>query len=134
MTRVLVVHHDLDLADQEVDSLRRFGYDVIECGGPTRNPCPVLAGRPCHLAASADVLVYDVWASGDAEGARTLIENLREIIPQTPVILTSPGLALSWEEDHGPHGVTAFSGQPTGARLHAAIQDVLAAKSSGAVV
>ena len=29
MTRVLVVHHDLDLAGQEVDSLRRLGYDVI---------------------------------------------------------------------------------------------------------
>ena len=30
MTRVLVVHHDLDLAGQETDSLRRFGYDVVE--------------------------------------------------------------------------------------------------------
>jgi hypothetical protein len=36
MTRVLVVHHDLDLADQDAESLRRFGYNVIECGGPTR--------------------------------------------------------------------------------------------------
>jgi hypothetical protein len=33
MTRVLVVYHDLDLADQEAETLRRFGYDVIECGG-----------------------------------------------------------------------------------------------------
>ena len=69
MTRVLVVHHDLDLAGQEVDLLRRFGYDVIECGGPTWNRCPVLAGRPRDLAERADVLVYDVWASGDAEGS-----------------------------------------------------------------
>ena len=91
MTRVLVVHHDLDLAGQEADSLRRFGYDVIECGGPTRNRCPVLAGHPCDLAERADVLVYDVWASGDAEGARTLIENIRDIHPDTPVVLTSPG-------------------------------------------
>ncbi len=128
MTRVLVVHHDLDLGGQEADSLRRFGYEVIECGGPTRNRCPVLAGRPCDLAARADVLVYDVWASGDAEGARTLIENIRDVHPQTPVILTSPGPALSWEEDLGPHRVTAFGGPPTGARLHAAIQDALAAE------
>ena len=126
MTRVLVVHHDLDLAGQEADSLRRFGYDVIECGGPTRNRCPVLAGHSCDLAERADVLVYDVWASGDAEGARTLIENIREIHPETPVVLTSPGLQLSWEESIGSHAVTPLLGQPTGARLHEAIQTALA--------
>ena len=126
MTRVLVVHHDLDLAGQEADSLRRFGYDVVECGGPTRGRCPVLAGRPCDLAERADVLVYDVWASGDAEGARTLIENIREIHPETPVVLTSPGLQLGWEESSGRHAVTHLLGQPTGARLHEAIQTALA--------
>ena len=125
MTRVLVVHHDLDLAGQEVDSLRRFGYEVVECGGPTRNSCPVIAGRPCDLAERADVLVYDAWASGDAEGARVLIENIREIYPDTPVVLTSPGLALSWEEAGGPHAVTVLVGQPTGARLDEAIQSAL---------
>jgi hypothetical protein len=130
MTRVLVVHHDLDLAGQEVDSLRRIGYEVVECGGPTRNRCPVLARRPCDLAERADVLVYDVWASGDAEGARVLIENIREIYPDTPVVLTSPGLELSWEEDTGPHAVTTLIGQPTGARLHAAIQAALGATAT----
>jgi hypothetical protein len=127
MTRVLVVHHDLDMAGQEVDSLRRFGYEVTECGGPTRNRCPVLAGHPCDLAERADVLVYDAWASGDAEGARTLIENIRDIHPETPVVLTSPGLALIWEETSGPHAVTTVLGQPTGARLHEAIQASLGA-------
>jgi hypothetical protein len=131
MTRVLVVHHDLDMAGQEVDSLRRFGYEVTECGGPTRNPCPVLAGRPCVLAEQADVLVYDVWASGDAEGSRTLIENIREIHPDTPVVLTAPGLSLNWEETTGRHAVTMLQGQPTGARLHEAIQGALA-PSAGA--
>jgi DNA-binding NtrC family response regulator len=128
MTRVLVVHHDLDLAGQEADSLRRHGYEVTECAGPTRNACPVLAGRPCDLAERADVLVYDVWASGDADGARTLIANIRDIHPETPIVLTSPGLELSWEEDAGPHGVTSLVGQPTGARLHEAIQTALAPK------
>jgi hypothetical protein len=126
MTRVLVVHHNLDLAGQEADSLRRFGYEVIECGGPTRNSCPVLAGRPCDLAERADVLVYDVWASGDAEGARTLIENIRDIHPDKPVVLTTPGLELSWEEAAGRHSVTSLRGQPTGARLHEAVQAALA--------
>jgi hypothetical protein len=125
MTRVLVVHHDLDLAGQEADSLRRYGYEVVECGGPTRNVCPVLAGRPCDLAERADVLVYDVWASGDAEGSRILIENIRDVHPDTPVVLSSPGLALSWEEEAGPRRVTTLVGQPTGARLHEAIQAAL---------
>jgi hypothetical protein len=125
MTRVLVVHHDLALAGQEADALRRFGYDVVECSGPTRNRCPVLAGQACDLAERADVLVYDVWSSGDAEGSRTLISNIRDIHPDTPVVLTAPGLELSWEEESGPHGVTSLTGQPTGARLHEAIQQAL---------
>lgn len=129
MTRVLVVHHDLDLAGQETDSLRRLGYQVTECSGPSRNVCPVLAGRTCDLADAADVLVYDVWASGDSDGSRALIENIRDLHPDTPVVLTTPGLALSWEESSGRHGVTMLSGQPTGARLHEAIQEALA--SSG---
>ena len=102
MTRVLVVHHDLDLAGQEVDSLRRLGYDVTECGGPTRNRCPVLAGHACDLAERADVLVYDVWASGDADGGQKLIENIREIHPETPVVVTSPGVALQLGGDDRP--------------------------------
>ena len=130
MTRVLVVHHDLDLAGQEVDSLRRYGYDVSECSGPTKNRCPVLAGHPCDLAERADVLVYDVWASGDADGSRTLIENIRDIHPDTPVVLTSPGLELSWEEESGPHAVTTLTGQPTGERLHTAIQEAMAAAAT----
>ena len=130
MTRVLVVHHDLDLAGQEVDSLRRLGYQVTECSGPSRNVCPVLAGHPCDLAEDADVLVYDVWASGDADGSQALIENIRDVHPDTPVVLTSPGLALSWEETGGAHGVTMLSGQPTGARLHEAIQAALSPTST----
>ena len=130
MTRVLVVHHDLDMAGQEVDSLRRLGYEVTECAGPTRNVCPVLAGHPCDLAEAADVLVYDVWASGDADGSQKLIENIRDVHPDTPVVLTSPGLAFSWEESEGPHKVTELLGQPTGARLHEAIQRALGTPAS----
>ena len=125
MTRVLVVHHDLDMAGQEADALRRYGYEVVECGGPSRNRCPVLAGRSCDLAERADVLVYDVWSSGDIEGSRTLISNIRDVHPDTPVVLTAPGLELSWEEDTGPHRVTSLTGQPTGARLHEAIQEAM---------
>lgn len=84
------------------------------------------SGRPCDLAQHADVLVYDFWASGDAEGARTLIENIREIHPDRPVVLTSSGLPLSWEGTAGSHAVTVLLGQPTGARLDEAIRAALA--------
>ena len=126
MTRVLVVHHDLDLAGQEADSLRRFGYEVVECGGPSTEPMSrSWPDHACDLADRADVLVYDVWASGDMEGSRTLIANIRDVHPDTPVVLTSPGLELSWEKSTGPHRVTSLTGQPTGARLHEAIQRAL---------
>jgi hypothetical protein len=126
MTTVLVVNHDIDLEDQEAESLRRFGYAIEQCSGPTASTCPVLAGRPCGLAERADILVYDAWASGDAEGARALIDGLREIHPNVPVVLTVPGIGLDWIEEEGPHRVVTLMGQPTGARLHEAIQRALA--------
>ena len=34
MTRVLLVYHDVDVADIEADELRRAGYEVDRCAGP----------------------------------------------------------------------------------------------------
>jgi hypothetical protein len=129
MTKVLVVNHDIYLADQEVDSLRRLGYEVEECSGPTWNTCPVLSGHECVLATGADVMVYDAWASGDPEGARELILGLRNMHPDVPIVLTVPGISLDWIEESGVHGVTQVLGQPTGARLHVAIQEALETKA-----
>jgi len=122
MPRALVVHHDIDLADQEADSLRRYGYEVVQCGGPTANTCPVLNGGACQLAAESDVLVYDAWASGDADGSGELIAGLRHAHPDVPIVLTYPGVGLAGVDDEPTHGVVAVFGQPTGANLHAAIQ------------
>ena len=47
MTRVLVVHHDLDLAGQEVDSLRRFGLRRRRMRGP--DPQPLSGPRRSRL-------------------------------------------------------------------------------------
>ena len=125
MTRVLVVHHDIDIADQEVDSLRRRGYDVQECSGPTRNVCPVLAGQPCELAEKADVLVYDVFATGAGADASALIDNLRDLHPDIPVVLTASGMELDWVQTPGRHRITPLVGLPTGARLDEAIQQAI---------
>ncbi|HEY8871068.1 MAG TPA: hypothetical protein VIM30_16995 [Candidatus Limnocylindrales bacterium] len=125
MTRVLVVHHDIDLADQEADSLRRRGYDVRQCIGPIGAHCPILAGRSCQLAGTADVLVYDAWATGEPDGARRLIEGLRDLHPDVPVVLYANGIEPNWIELAGLHRVTPLVGSPTGARLAAALEEAL---------
>ncbi len=131
MTRALVVHHDIDLADQEVESLRRFGYEVEQCSGPTANTCPILNGGSCQLAEEADVLVYDAWASGDMDGSADLISGLRRVHPSTPIVLTVPGIGYAWEPTGDP-GVVELQGQPTGVRLHEAIQRAIAGLGAAA--
>ena len=126
MTRVLVVHHDIDLADQEADALRRAGYQVTECMGPIGAMCPILAGNRCDLAEDADVLVYDAWVTGEPDGARALIDNIRELHPDTPLVLTASGIEPEWASLTGAHRVTPLVGQPTGARLAQAIERALA--------
>ncbi len=126
MTRVLVVHHDIDVADIEVDELRRAGYEVDQCAGPVgTDACPVLHGEPCWQVDAADVLVYDVWASGD--GQRELIEDIRDIHPDKPVVVTSPGLVMDWVETDGAHGVTPVLGAPTRKDLVAAVETAIRA-------
>jgi len=128
MTRVLVVHHDIAIGDQEADSLRRAGYEVEQCQGPIGGaPCPVISGHRCGAADRADVLVYDVWATGESDGGRRLIEGLRELYPDIPVVLTAPGMELDWVETSGPHRVVPLVGSPTTARLGDAIDQALAA-------
>lgn len=126
MTRVLLVHHDIDLADQEADSLRRHGYEVRQCRGPIGGHCPVLAGRPCDLVEGVDVLVYDAFATGEPEGARRLIEGLRDLHPDVPIVLGASGFEPDWIEIAGVHRVTPLVGSPTGARLAEAIERALA--------
>jgi DNA-binding NtrC family response regulator len=124
MTRVLVVHHDVDVADIQVEELRRAGYEVEQCAGPIGgSPCPVMCGDSCWQVDRADVLVYDVWASGDGRAA--LIEDLRELYPEKPVVLTSGGLMLDWVQSEGPHQVTPVLGPPNRTLLAAAVEAAL---------
>jgi len=134
MTRVLVVHHDIDLADQEADALRRAGYEVTECMGPIGAQCPILNGIPCSYAEEADVLVYDAFVTGEPDGARTLIESIREIHPDIPIVLTASGIEPDWLELAGEHGVTPLVGQPTAARLDAAIREAMGQVGAGIAV
>ena len=125
MTRVLIVHHDVDFADIEADELRRAGYEVDQCAGPigSGDACPVLRGLPCWQVDKADVLVYDMWASGD--GRSQLIDDVRDLHPDKPIVLTSPGLMLTWVRTDGPHAVTPLPGAATRADLVAAVEAAL---------
>ncbi len=126
MAKVLLVHHDIDMADQETDSLRRHGYEVRQCIGPIGAHCPVLSGRICEMAEEADVLVYDAWVTGEPDGARQLIEGLREIHPNVPVVLVASGMQPDWIQTAGRYRVTPLVGAPTGERLAAAIEQAIA--------
>jgi hypothetical protein len=132
MTRVLVIHHDIDLSDQEVDSLRRRGYDARQCLGPIGASCPILSGLPCDLAEDADVLVYDAFVTGEPDGAQALIEGMRETHPDVPIVLVASGMEPSWMEAAGRHGVTPLVGLPTGERLAEAVEAALAGREGRA--
>jgi hypothetical protein len=123
-----VVHHDVDLSDQEVDSLRRRAYAVTQCLGPIGASCPILSGRTCTLADEADVLVYDAFVTGEPDGAERLIEGLRDLHPDVPVVLTANSFEPEWIELSGRHAIVPLVGQPTGDRLAEAIERALALK------
>lgn len=123
--RILLVHHDIDTADQQADSLRQQGYVVEQCSGPGSYACPVMRGDPCPAVERADVLVYDVWSTGESDGGKRLIEGLRDLYPDKPVILTAPGMELDWVETQGPHAVVPLVGMATGQRLKAAVDQAL---------
>jgi DNA-binding NtrC family response regulator len=131
MTRALVVHHDIDIADQEADSLRRMGYEVEQCTGPAAYSCPVMRGEPCLAVQRADVLVYDVLSTSESGGSQALVAGLRDLYPDIPVVLTASGIELDWVETEGPHRVVPLVGSPTAVRLDAAIREALGATGGG---
>jgi DNA-binding NtrC family response regulator len=125
MTRVLVVHHDIDIEDQEIETLRRLGYEPVGCAGPSHTSCPIMRGEDCPEVAEADVLLYDVWSTTESGGGALLVKNLREMHPDIPMVLSAPGIELDWVETAGAHKVVPLVGPPTAERLDAAIKEAL---------
>jgi hypothetical protein len=72
------------------------------------------------------VLVYDVWSTMETGSGRSLIESLREMHPEIPIVLTAPGMELDWVEVEGAHKVVPLVGIPTAEKLDAAIKEALA--------
>lgn len=67
------------------DHAQRAGFAVVTCRGPGRRMCPATAGRPCPLAATADVVVVCA-PPGDLEWERLLEAHLL-LHPDVPVIV-----------------------------------------------
>ena len=93
---------------------------------PRGHSCKVRSGgEECPDVQDADVLLYDVWSTSESAGGRTLIEGLREMHPEIPIVLTAPGMELDWVETEGIHKVVPLVGVPTAAKLDAAIKEAL---------
>jgi hypothetical protein len=70
-------------------------------------------------------MVYDVWATGDTETEKRLIERLREVHPDIPIVLTAPGVEFDWVETDGKHGVVTLEGALSAAVLRKAVVTAL---------
>ena len=125
MTRVLVVQRDPAEAEQMAISLGEAGYETELCGGPDREPCPVIADMPCPLVDRADILVYDAWVAGDAVAGHELVSALREVYVDLPVVLTSVDQSVTWVEADGPHRVVPLGSQPSDTELIEAVEVAL---------
>ena len=130
MVRVLVVDHDVDLADLKVDTLRRAGFEVDQCSGPTHalTACPVMHGLPCWQVEWADVLVYDAWAAGFS--GEELTDDLLAAYPDKAIVLTSQGMGLGWTNDET---TTSVVGSQAPGALVAAVAAAHAAHASPVV-
>jgi len=118
MTRVLVVYHDVNVADIETDELRRAGFEIDRCAGPIGgSPCPVLHGMPCWQVEEADVLLYDTWESGRHDP--DMVPSLQAYHGGKPIVLTSSRAEL---EDIRADAANLIFHAPTRADLIPAIR------------
>ena len=69
---------------------------------------------------------YDAWSTGESDGGRILIEQLREQHPEIPIVLTAAGAELDWVKTSGAHAVVPLVGIPTGPPLLAAVEQARA--------
>ena len=86
--RVLIESTDPALAVSDFGAFAAAGMDVAFCHGPDHTPpeCPVVRGDPCPLAAGADVILFDLGASGGE-----VLEAARRLHPATPVVVRGGG-------------------------------------------
>ena len=126
MTRALVVHRDSVIAEFELDSLVSLGYAVDVCRGPDALTCPVLAGRPCLRTERADVLVYDLASLRHERGESQLVDELRALYSDKPlIVVTGDSESGALEPIQMAEGVIRLDGPITAERLDFVIEEAL---------
>lgn len=84
--RVLLETGDAEANRARVDALRRAGYAIAICPGPTaEGHCPLAGDDGCAAAHGADVVVSSLGL--DREEAREPLAALRERLPDLPVLV-----------------------------------------------
>ena len=81
-----------------VDALRRAGYAVSLCPGPTaEDRCPLAGDEGCAAAHGADVVVSSLGL--ETPEARESLAALRTRLPRLPVLVEADGdAAARWPE------------------------------------
>lgn len=93
--RVLIEHSDDAVSREYADALRRAGYSVAICHGPSaeRDPterCGLVGGEPCAAVDGADIVVSGLGIR--APEKRAVLEALRRHYPDKPLVVeVAPG-------------------------------------------
>ncbi|HUJ56554.1 MAG TPA: hypothetical protein VLW49_11270 [Gaiellaceae bacterium] len=92
--RVLLEHPAREDTHARVDALRRAGYAVAVCPGPTAaDRCPLAGDEGCAAAHDADVVVSSLGLETDE--AREALAALRARLPRLPVLVEAGAAAAS---------------------------------------
>jgi len=89
--RVVIEHEDTAWQVAASRALERAGFEVVCCDGPNKlrhRGCPLLAGRPCELVDSADVVINGLGLR-DAPN-RDLLTTMRRTHPGLALVVEAP--------------------------------------------
>ena len=94
--RVLLEERDGKHVHARIDALRRAGFAVGVCFGPTEEDhCPLAGDEGCAAAHGADVVVSSLGL--ESVEAREALGALRTRLPQLPVLVEADAAAaLRW--------------------------------------
>jgi hypothetical protein len=128
MTWSLVVGAEGPVRAAQSAALEACGYDVIACPGPTIVDCPVVHGLGCQLVERAEVLLYDRSLAAVPADRSTLLDELRSLYADRPLILTElDGDASGGPRDHWvAEGVWRLIGRPDAGGVELLVEEALA--------
>jgi hypothetical protein len=92
--RVLLELPDRADSRERIDALRRAGYSIAICAGPTaEGHCPLAGDEGCAAAHDADIVVSGLGL--DTAQAREPLAALRTRLPQLPVLVEADAEAAA---------------------------------------